>query len=293
MTVASAAQGLERAYADEDIGNIVLMEHVNVQVPDQGLATLFYLVGMGFTRDPHMMVGVDNMWVNLGEQQFHMPTATPQVLRGHVGIVVPSLDALAQRLEAVAPRLEGTLFAWKREEGFLDAVSPWGNLLRCYEPSDELGGIGLGIPYVEFMVPRGTADGIALFYEQAMLAPGRVEDDAGGRAATIDVGTYQRLIYRETDEVPDYDNHHIAVYIANFSAVHSFLVERGLVTEEPANHQLRFKELVHPESGKQLFTIEHEVRSMRHPGFRRPLVNRSGGQLEPRRVGNQTVLVRN
>jgi hypothetical protein len=281
------------AFSEEDVGNIVLMEHVNVQVPDQSLATLFYLVGMGFTRDPHMMVGVDNMWVNLGEQQFHLPTAPAQVLRGHVGVVTPSLDALAERLEAVAPRLDGTEFSWKREGDHIDVTSPWGNLLRCYEPSPELGNIVQGIPYIEFTVPRGTAEGIALFYEKAMLAPGRVEKSDGGKCAVIDVGTYQRLIYREVDEVPEYDNHHLAVYIANFSAVHSFLADRGLVTEEPANHQLRFKDIVHPESGEQLFTIEHEVRSMRHPGFRRPLVNRSTGQLEPRRVGNQTVLVRN
>src|SRR5688572_32228955 len=97
----------------EDVGNIMLLEHVNVQVDDQSIATLFYLVGLGFTRDPHMMVGLENMWVNLGEQQFHLPTNEHvNVLRGHTGIVVPSLDALAQRLESVAPRLEGTRFSW-------------------------------------------------------------------------------------------------------------------------------------------------------------------------------------
>src|SRR5437870_10045559 len=96
----------------EDVGNIVLLEHVNVQENDQAIATLFYLVGMGFTRDPHMMVGLENMWVNLGEQQFHLPTNTPQVLRGHIGVVTPSLPALAERLAGVAPKLAGTKFAW-------------------------------------------------------------------------------------------------------------------------------------------------------------------------------------
>ncbi len=86
----------------EDVGNIAMLEHVNTQVDDQSIATLFYLVGMGFTRDPHMMVGLENMWINLGEQQFHLPTNTPQVLRGHVGIVTPNLDTLADRLEGGA-----------------------------------------------------------------------------------------------------------------------------------------------------------------------------------------------
>jgi len=37
-------------YSEEDIGNIVSLEHINVQIPDQSLATLFYVVGMGGTR---------------------------------------------------------------------------------------------------------------------------------------------------------------------------------------------------------------------------------------------------
>lgn len=50
----------------EDVGNIVSMEHVNLSVPDQGLATLFYVVGLGLTRDPYMQVGLENMWINVG-----------------------------------------------------------------------------------------------------------------------------------------------------------------------------------------------------------------------------------
>src|SRR5438045_7851373 len=73
----------------EDVGNIVSLEHVNTQVPDQSVATLFYIVGLGFTRDPYMNVGLTNMWINIGDQQFHLPTGKPQVLRGHTGLVVP------------------------------------------------------------------------------------------------------------------------------------------------------------------------------------------------------------
>jgi hypothetical protein len=276
----------------EDVGNIMLLEHVNVQIDDQAKATLFYLVGLGFTRDPHMMVGLDNMWVNLGEQQFHLPTNEHvNVLRGHTGIVVPSLDALAQRLESVAPRLEGTRFAWARHEDHIDATCPWGNRYRLYEPSEELGRIATGIPYVEFNVPSGTANGIVRFYEQALGCNGAVTDGAGGRAAEISVGQYQRLIFRETEDVPPYDGHHIAVYIANFSEPYHWLAERGLITEEPRNHQFRFVDIVDPDSGKKLFEIEHEVRGLKHAMYRRDLVNRMAGQfLEPRRIGGQTVL---
>src|SRR5213079_142525 len=82
----------------EDVGNIVSLEHVNTQIPDQSLATLFYIVGLGFTRDPYMNVGLRNMWANVGEQQFHLPTRPPQAIQGHIGLVVPDLDELKERL---------------------------------------------------------------------------------------------------------------------------------------------------------------------------------------------------
>ena len=275
------------AYSEENIGNIMLMEHVNLPVPDQSTATLFYLVGLGFTRDPHMMVGLENMWVNLGEQQFHLPTGNPQVLRGHIGIVTPSLPALEQRLESIKPRLEGTKFAYEDKGDYLAVTCPWGNQFRCYEPSAEFGDITQGIPYVEFTVPVGTKDGIARFYTQVMGAVATVEGDA----AVVEVGRYQRFIFRETASVPEYDGHHVAVYVANFSGPYHAIAEKGLVTEDPRNHQFRFVDIYDPDSGEPLFKIEHEVRGLRHALYRRELVNRTVGQfLEPRRVGGQTVM---
>src|SRR5437773_1395589 len=37
----------------EDIGNIILLEHVNVKIPDQVVATNFYVTALGLTRDPY------------------------------------------------------------------------------------------------------------------------------------------------------------------------------------------------------------------------------------------------
>ena len=56
--------------AAKDVGNIVFFEHLNLTVPDQETATDFYVEGLGLTRDPYMMVGTDNMWINAGKQQF-------------------------------------------------------------------------------------------------------------------------------------------------------------------------------------------------------------------------------
>jgi len=52
--------------AQEDVGNIVGLEHMNVLIGDQIKATLFYVKGLGFTRDPYMMTSVDNMWKAAG-----------------------------------------------------------------------------------------------------------------------------------------------------------------------------------------------------------------------------------
>ena len=291
MTTAAPVNVEQRPYAEEDIGNIVAMEHVNVQVPDQATAMLFYLVGLGFTRDPHMMVGLENMWVNIGEQQFHLPTREPQVLRGTIGIVTPDLAALEGRLASLAPRLEGTAFAYSRDGDVLNVTCPWGNQLRCHEASAAWGGILVGVPYVEFTVPTGTAAGIASFYQQALGAPATVEERDGDPTAVVEVGTYQQLRFRESASVPEYDGHHIAIYVADFSGSFGYLAERGLVTEAPRNHQYRFKDIVDPASGEKLFTIEHEVRGLRHPLYRRPLVNRTVGQFqEPRRVNGRTEL---
>ena len=46
--------------AAEDVGNIVALEHVNLGIADHGLATVFYMSGLGLTRDPYMMTGIDN-----------------------------------------------------------------------------------------------------------------------------------------------------------------------------------------------------------------------------------------
>src|ERR1700761_9846720 len=97
--------------AAEDLGNSIHFEHVNVQVPDQHLATLFYVAGVGLTRDPYLMVSDSNMWVNVGRSQFHLPSAPAQVLRGHTAIVMPGRTALLERLASVRAELEGTAFA--------------------------------------------------------------------------------------------------------------------------------------------------------------------------------------
>src|SRR5690349_9782985 len=190
----------------EDLGNVVALEHVNVRIPDQRLATLFYVSGLGLTRDPYLMTGVDNMWVNVGESQFHLPTGAPQVVRGVIGLVVPDLAALVARLQGVAGSLRGTRFAFAAQPALVEATCPWGNRIRCHAADAARFGLRtLGMAYVELDVPRGTSASIAAFYREMLDAPAQID----GATAIVTAGARQSLRFRETgDPIPPYDGHH-------------------------------------------------------------------------------------
>ncbi len=265
--------------AAEDLGNSIHLEHVNVQVPDQRLATLFYVAGLGLTRDPYLMVSDSNMWVNVGRSQFHLPSGVPQVLRGHTGIVISGRDALLDRLASVAKKLDGTAFSFSERNDHVEATCPWGNRVRCYEPdAARFGRITLGIPYVEFEVPAGTAKGICAFYPEIMRMPAELKN-GDGAVVRAKVGKDQYLQFRESDRPQgEYDGHHVQIYITDFSGPYRLLSERGLVSQEDNQYQYRFRDIVDPADGRPLFTVEHEVRSATHPMYLRPLVNRNPAQ---------------
>ena len=262
--------------AAEDLGNSIHLEHVNVQVPDQRLATLFYVAGLGLTRDPYLMVSDTNMWINVGRSQFHLPTGPAQVLRGHTAIVMPGRKALLDRLAAVAGKLAGTAFAYRAHNDHVEATCPWGNRIRCHEPdAARFGRVALGIPHVEFEVPPGTTKGICAFYSQIMAIPAELTN-GDGTVARVKVGKHQHLQFRETSApLADYDGHHVQIYITDFSGPYRKLAERGLVSQEDNQYQYRFRDIVDPADGRHLFTVEHEVRSATHPMFMRPMVNRN------------------
>ena len=172
--------------AAEDLGNSIHFEHVNVTVPDQRLATLFYVAGLGLTRDPYLMVSDTNMWINVGRSQFHLPTGKAQVVRGHTGLVIEGRDALLSRLAAVKGKLDGTKFGFSEHNDHVEAICPWGNRMRVYEPdAQRFGRIALGIPYVEFDVPVGTAKRIADFYPAVFGTPASVQNGDGTVARTL------------------------------------------------------------------------------------------------------------
>src|SRR3954464_628016 len=204
----------------QDVGNIVHLEHFNCCIDDQRLAILFYVVGLGGTRDPYIFTGLENIWLNFGRTQVHMPSRAvpPKVerLRGTAGFVVPSLEELKKRLEyagreikRVVPERQ-TLFSWSEKDGCIEATDPWGTRVRCQAAEPEYARGELGLIYVDFDVPPKTAEGIARFYKEGMKAPASVFNGK----AIISVGRNQTLIFTETPKpLAEYDGHHIQVYI--------------------------------------------------------------------------------
>jgi hypothetical protein len=263
--------------AAQDLGNIVNIGHVNVCITDQHLATHYYVTGLGLTRDPFLNTGARLMWINVGMAQFHLPMGEPDVLRGITGLVVPDRAALLDRLAQVRKPLEGTKFEFRESNECVETVCPWGNRINVHAPDESrFGRIVLGMPYIEFDVRPGTAEGIARFYREIMGAPSEVIGNGSGRKARVQAGDKQYLYFRETDgpEKP-YDKHHAQIFIGDFSGPYRRLMKLGLISMETNEYEYRFKNIVDLDTHKVLFTVEHEVRSQTHPMFGRPLINRN------------------
>jgi hypothetical protein len=263
----------------EDLGNVVELGHVNVTVPDQSKAIAYYLMGLGLTRDPYLMAGLENMWVNVGRGQFHLPSRdTPQVVRGTTALVMPDLEALLKRLDYAKKYLEGTKFSFKEASDVVETTCPWGNKIRVHAPDPQrFGPLRVGMPYVELDVAAGTnLEGIARFYREILGGIAGVSKDERGPYAWANTSADSKVTYRETKKkLPPYDGHHIQITLTDFSGPHKKLLERGLITEESDQHQYRFVDIVDVDTNKPLAQIEHETRSMRHPMFNRAYINRN------------------
>ena len=249
--------------AAEDLGNSVHLEHVNVQIPDQRIAGLFYVVGLGLTRDPYLNVADNNMWINVGRSQFHLPTGNPQVLRGHTGIVMEGREALLARLAGVRKKLDGTRFDFSRAQRprrRRPAPGATASAATSRTPS-RFGRMALGFPYVEFDVPVGTAKGIVAVLSRDDRHAGGGRERRRHRRARQGRQGPACPVPRDRQPLPDFDEHHIQIYVADFSGPHRRLKERGLVNREDNQYQYRFRDIVDLDSGKHLFTIEHEVRA--------------------------------
>jgi len=144
--LAKAAQAASQEDSDLEVRGIVWMEHVNLVTGGRALAEAFYLDGLGLTRDPDRVGGV--LWVNVGpRQQLHLVDPAEgdaaQVVDGCIGLALPDLPALLDRLRAVSPRLSepavpGSRFAFAELDGGAVGVDcPWGNRFYVYSSAAE------------------------------------------------------------------------------------------------------------------------------------------------------------
>lgn len=272
-----------KAALPPELGNVVSLDHVNLRVPDQHLATLFFLEGLGLTRDPYRMTGTGNMWVNVGAQQFHLPTTEPMPFPGEIGLVMPHLDAVRERLARVAPKLKGTAFSWKDGRSSIAACDPWGRRLRLHEAGDALPAMmPLALAYVEIWVPPGSAPAIGDFYEQALEVP--VQRNGGRKAARVAVtlGPHQTMRFVEragADTQPH--NNHVALYLTRYREVYGRMRKLGNLMEKDRYEQFRFNRILNLKTGICLLEFEHEMRSLYHGDYGRPLLNRGdiGGRI--------------
>ena len=131
------------------------------------------------------------------------------------------------------------------------------------------------LPYVEFWVAPGTSDGIGRFYREVLQCPVESRPIDGDPAAWVTIGSHQTFRFRERPgggTVPN--TNHVAVYLTRYRTVYAELQARGWLMEEDANEQFRFRRISDPRTGEELFAFEHEMRSLHHPDFLRPLANR-------------------
>lgn len=284
MARKSSAQAARKPAARDtprhpELGASVHFEHVNFPVDDHRPATAYFVVGLGLTRDPYRMVGLDNMWVNAGHQQFHLPLGPATPFPGEVHVTVPDLAQARAGLERAAELLHGTAFTWEAARGTLATCDPWGHAVRIHAADDLprlIASNGLAIPWVTFHVPPGAAEGIAAFYARVVRCPATVEGRKGAREAVVAVGPYQHFRFAEQAGAAADTGHtnHVALYLTRYWEIHDDMAERGLITRAHAREQFRFRDIVHPEDGTLLFRMEHELRTLYHPDFRQPLTNR-------------------
>jgi len=279
----------------QDVENIIYLEHVNLAQPDQMTAMVFYVEGLGLTRDPYAPDSSATMWINIGNSQIHVAKYdTPQVLAGHIGLITPSISLLIQRLKNIQNHklITGTKFSWKIKDKFkkdlvpkeysgqiLHVTGPWGNKFRIYEHSKELGLHQLAIYYVLHYCKLNTSQSVAQFYQKFFQVPVTIVPSQ--KMVHIPVGPKQRVIFMEHENFcnENYTNYHIAIYISQFSQTYlRFAAEKLLFTQHRFTDkcdtleetlkwkQFRTRDIINEEK-EVVLSFEHEVRSLHHHYF--------------------------
>ena len=313
------------------LGGILLLEHLNINIPNHDIVKPFYLDLLGFGLDPRKAMNLSSsntshqnnkgtIWVNAGLSQIHLPHGDkPQVIPGSIGLTYKSLKGLKYRLLNLKHSFEFEISDENQTREYVKVCDGFGNVFFCREEvqctdnvvelqqpvirasdsvdqydheantSDFIKSFGilsestecLGIEYVEFNVPMGAAKFISEFYDCVLNSFASIISTPDGDIAIVGCGPVssegrakQSIIYRETEEsIPEYDGHHIAIYVDDFEEVFRNCEQSGVVWVNPRFsdkttsisgarkwHQFRFKDILDLGTGKGVFKLEHEVR---------------------------------
>ncbi|KAI8465170.1 MAG: hypothetical protein J3K34DRAFT_437916 [Monoraphidium minutum] len=290
-----------------DVGNVVALEHINLEVPDLEAARLFFSEGLSLTIDPDTTGptrgGLGVVWYNLNRQQLHIcrgPEAQRLPPGGAIGLVVPGVERVAAALEGVQ-NLLGEVQVAHLGPGVLEVRDPWGNAYVVSEPNDDTPPAlrGGGIASVLLPCHEGASVAIGRFYERVLGA--RVDFSPGQASVVAGAGT--ALVFKEARALgaatPEairglHTGWHTAVYISDFSAVFRRIEALGLINNDHPfrdkcygiedalrNRQFRFRDILSLEEGGPdlapsglAYVLDHEVRSIHHARFMKPLHNR-------------------
>jgi len=295
----------------QDIGNIIHLEHINLNVPDVLLAHRFYIDVLGLTFDSSRDSNVGTTWINAGRTQFHLVAEErAQVIIGTIGVAIPSLENVIQRCMKWTKRRKftGTRFQYQvienditkvtpwrkcalRSQRKIQITGPWGNHFELFEAHNLT---MVGIVFVQFDV----SNEVLPFMEEIYTKHFQTHVVQSEEGLEITVGGRQRLIFSPPKyhgynraihcsiplHVEEY-GYHVAIYIGDFSGTFTRMEQDNLIyvsdrfrdkadtIEKAKQHrQFRFKDFRN--ENQTLFELEHEIRSVVHSNFMRPLINR-------------------
>ena len=261
-----------------EVGGILHLDHINLQVSDHDLATIFFIGGLGLTRDPFRRADETNMGVNIGLQQFHLPRrgATPP-FPGLVGLIVPDLDIIRLRLSRLnkLQKFKDTPYKANFDDNTAKIISPFGFCIRLHSSNSMPFLRPLGIGYVEIPVPNGVVDDILKFYREVFHSIATIENRDGNKTAAINVGPFQKLYFIEK-ELDSYElyNFHISFHVTHYNRAREIIKERGALMGTGEGEVFFCDKIFNPDTGDYIFSMTNEVRSVYHGDYMRPLINR-------------------
>jgi hypothetical protein len=103
-----------------DIKCIIWMAHINLVVDSKESAHFFYVDFFGLTADANK-----SFHVNIGQQQLVENGNPPKRIASSIGLVVPSLETLGQRVAGARKGLAGTQFlilAYDVDAGYMTLI---------------------------------------------------------------------------------------------------------------------------------------------------------------------------